>query len=318
MPLGNWNLQWLNHNSQRSYPLTERATKVDVTETIKLPDNFIVGLYFPIHAGVTFRPENFFIKNVLIAPTGFNITLGYADGTSTVEVASANIVRSNYAPNRSYALGGVDDFNDSVGYVVLGTLADVDTLPPGLYTFDYAGGMLEPDAIRPMIRGISRLQVASGTEISAPIYGDVTLVAGNNVRIDVQQFADRTEIIFNAIAGVNLNQDCLCNVPPPGECIRCINGVCSEDGTFTIAQDDCIELVPAGTGLSIRDTCATPCCGCTELDALTTQLSLLGTGVTTLQNFVSRLGAEVSQMSLTVLGSRFNNSGCSPCADSEG
>jgi hypothetical protein len=313
MPLGNWNLQWLNHNSQRSYPLTERATKIDVGGTIVLPDNFILGLYFPIHAGTSFTPENFFIRSILIAPTGFNIVLGYSEGENTVEVAAANIVRSNYQPNRAYALGGVDEFADCVGYVVLGTLADLDTLPVGLYNFNLAGTRLEPDAIRPMIKGISQLTVSSGNNTIGPIYGNVTLVAGTNVRIDVAQVAGATEIVFNAIGGINLNQDCLCNVPPEGECIRCINGVCSKDGTFTIAQDDCIEITPIANGLLLRDTCATPCCGCAELEALTRQLAQLNTGTATLQNFISRLGAEVTQMSLTVLASRLSDDdSCSP------
>lgn len=311
MPIGNWNLQWLNHNSQRSYPLTERASKVDVSGTIQIPDNFIVGLYFPIHAGTAFSPEKFFIKSILIAPTGFNITVGYSDGTSSSDVASANIVRSNYAPNRSYALGGFDQFDDCIGSIVLGTLDGVDELPAGFYTFTPAAGEIEPDAIRPMIRGVTRLQVLNNSELSQLIYGHVTLVAGTNIRIDVNQVNDETEIVFSAISGLNLNRDCLCNIPPSGECIRCINGVCSPDGTFTFAQDECVEITPITNGLSFKDTCAAPCCGCTELEALTTQIDRFGDGVTTLQGFVSRLGAEVTQMSLSVIGSRISD--CSSC-----
>lgn len=313
MPIGNWNLQWLNHNSQRSYPLTERATKVDTTGTIKIPDNFIVGLAFPVHAGTAFTPDKFFIRNILIAPTGFNITLGYSDGTTTVDVASANIVRSNYAPNRSYALGGVDDFDDCVGSIVLGTLDGIDELPVGFYTFTPAAGEIESDAIRPMIRSVTRLQILNNSELSQPIYGHVTLVAGTNIRIDVNELPDETEIVFSAISGVNLNKDCLCNVPPPGECIKCINGVCSGDGTFTFGQDSCVEITPITNGLSFKDTCAEPCCGCSELEAITTQLDRFGDGVTTLQGFVTRLGAEVTQMSLVVLGSRTaDSSSCQP------
>lgn len=310
MPIGNWNLQFLNHNSQRSYPLTERATKTDITNTIQLPDNFIVGLYFPIHSGTTFQPENFFLKTLLIAPTGFNITIGYSDGIAEVDVASANIARANYEPNRSYALGGVNEFDDSVGSIVLGVLDGIDELPTGCYTFDAAGGALEPDAIRPMVRSVTRLQVVNNTAVSPPIYGHVTLVAGINVRIDVNQLGDETEIVFNAISGLNLNQDCLCDVPAPGECIRCINGVCSDNGTFTFAPDSCVEITPTINGLVFRDTCATPCCGCRELDAITAQLDRFGDGVATLQGFVTRLGGEVTQMGLVVLGSRLTDGTC--------
>jgi hypothetical protein len=312
MPIGNWNLQWLNHNSQRSYPLTERATKVDNSGTIKIPDNFIVGMYFPIHAGTSFQVDGFFIKNLLISPTGFNVTLGYSDGTTTIDVAGANIIRSNYAPNRSYALGGIDDFDDCVGTIVLGSLDGVDELPPGFYTFEPEAGEIEPDVIRPMIRSVTRLQVLNNSEFSQPIYGHVTLVAGTNIRIDVNTINDETEIVFSAISGLNLNKDCLCNVPPAGECIKCINGVCSGDGTFTFAQDSCVEISPITNGLSFKETCAEPCCGCKELDAITTQLDRLGDGVTTLQGFVTRLGAEVTQMNLVVLGSRLSD-GCASC-----
>jgi hypothetical protein len=310
MPIGNWNLQWLNHNSQRSYPLTDRATKIDDSGTIRLPDSFIVALYLPIHSGLSFAPNNFFIKTVLISPTGFNVVVGYTAAGVTVDVAAANIARAGFQPNRSYALGGIDNFDDCVGRIVIGTLDEIDKLPPGTYTFDQAGGELETDAIRPMLRAVSRLRVFNNNELSAPIYGDVTLVAGTNIRINVASVGSETEIIFDAIANTNLNQDCLCDVHDTGACIRCINGVCSSDGNFTITQDDCVQITPIANGLSLGDTCAAPCCGCTELDAITQQINRFGDGVTTLQNFVTRLGSEVTQMSLVVLGSRLGDSGC--------
>lgn len=312
MPIGNWNLQWLNHNSQRSYPLTERATKIDVSSTIRLPDSFIVALYFPVHAGMAVGPGNFFVRSVLLAPTGFNVVIGYSDGIETVDVAAANIVRNNYVPNRPYALGGLDEFSESIGQIVLGPLDEINQLPYGAYTFTQEAGELEADAIRPMIRGVSSLRVANGTETSEKIYGHVTLVAGTNMRLDVGAGDNgTTTITFNAISGQNLNQDCACDIPDAGECIRCINGVCSTDGTFVLAQDDCVEITPIANGLSFADTCAQPCCGCSELDALTTQINRFGDGVTTLQNFVTRLGSEVTQMSLVVLGSKLGDTGCS-------
>ena len=310
MPIGNWNLQWLNHNSQRSYPLTEQATKTDITETITLPDSFIVGLYLTIHSGLAFAPNNFFIRTVVIAPTGFTLTVGYTADGITTDVATAVIAKNNYIPNQSYALGGVNNFDDCVGRVVLGVLDEINKLPIGAYTFDLAGGALETDAIRPMIRAVSRLRVLNNNELSAPIYGDVVLVAGTNVRLSVASVASTTEITFDAIAGTNLNQDCQCAVPQTGACITCINGVCSTDGTFTFAQDECISIQPITNGLSFADTCASPCCGCTELDAITQQINRFGDGVTTLQNFVTRLGSEVAQMSLVVLGSKLGDTSC--------
>lgn len=313
MPIGNWNLQWLNHNSQRSYPLTERATKVDTSDTIRIPDSFIVGLYLPVHSALEFAPNNFFIKTLVISPTGFNVVVGYSDATGSTVVAAANIARAAYTPNQAYALSGVGSASDCVGEIVLGTLDEIDRLPPGQYEFDLLAGELETDAIRPMIRGLQSLRIENAGEQSQRIYGDVTLVAGTNIRLNVAEVGDGNDtwIIINAISGENLNQDCACDIPTTGECIRCINGVCSSDGTFTLIPDDCVEITPITNGLQFADTCAQPCCGCAELDAITQQINRFGDGVATLQSFVTRLGSEVTQMSLVVLGSRLGDSGCS-------
>jgi hypothetical protein len=161
-----------------------------------------------------------------------------------------------------------------------------------------------------MLRAVTRLRVSNNGELSAPIYGDVTLVAGNNVRITAATIDTETEIIFDAISGANLNEECFCSVQTEGDCIRCINGVCSTDGNFIFAPDDCIQITPMSNGLKLADTCAQPCCGCTELEAIVDQINRFGDGVTTLQNFVTRLGSEVTQMSLVVLGSQLGDSGC--------
>lgn len=317
MPLGNWNLQWLNHNSQRSYPLTERASKVDTTDTIRLPDSFIVGLYFPVHAALNVQLDQFFIQTVLISPTGYSIGVGYydADEATNVLVGTANIAAATHTVNMSYALGGVDDFADSIGHVVIGKLDEINSLPPGLYTFNFAAAEIEPDSIRPMILGISSLRVINGQESSPLIYGDVELVAGTNYRLDyaVNAITGRQRITFNAISGLNLNSECDCAVNTTGECIRCINGVCSGDGTFTLSGNECITITPTTSGLQFEDVCALPCCGCAELDALKTQIDRFSDGVTTLQNFVTRLSSEVTQMSLVVLGSRLGDAGCNNC-----
>lgn len=318
MPLGQWNLQWLNHNSQRSYPLTERATKTDTTGTIRLPDSFIVALYLPVHAGLNISPEKFYVKSVLLSSTGYNITIGYDNAALTTQanpdVAAVNIARSAYQSNRAYALAGIDQFSDTIGHVVIGRLDEVDALPPGLYYFNPDGGALETDAIRPMIRGITRLRVSSAGDTSDYLYGDVTLVAGTNMRIAIQNNGDADPVItFNAISGLNLNTDCVCEVAATAECIRCINGVCSDDGNFTFNQGDCVEVNATSGGLTFTDVCATPCCGCEELDALSTQIDRFSDGVNTLQGFVTRLSAEVTQMSLVVLGSRLGDTGCSTC-----
>ena len=46
MPLSQWNLEWLDHNSQRNYPLAEDATGFDETSSFQLPRLAFDGYLF--------------------------------------------------------------------------------------------------------------------------------------------------------------------------------------------------------------------------------------------------------------------------------
>lgn len=317
MPLAHWNQQWLNQNAQRSYPLVDWGSKQDQTGSITIPDSFIVALHFPVHAGLDVEAHKFFIKTLGIYTTGYNIGIGYDDGTADPPVVGAvNVARSTHTENRSYAIAGVDDFDDSVGKIAIGALDEVDLLSPGQYVFDYAAAGLEADAIRPQIRGITSLAVVTASgEVSERIYGDVELVAGENMQINVSQVAGlASQIIFNAIDGEGLNEECICEDVSEQQCIATINGIPPlPDGNFRIVGDNCLDVTPIDHGIQIVDTCSQPCCGCEELDALIDQIDRFADGVVTLQAFVERLGTEVEEMSQVVLGSQLGDQGCVTC-----
>lgn len=316
MPVGNWNLQWLNHNSQRSYPLTEWATKRDVDDTISIPRSLIVAMYFPVHAGMTVEAHRFYVQSLAVYPTGFNIGIGYNDGSNAPPlVASVNIAKSTHVENRSYALVGSDDFDDSVGKVVIGRLDEASELPPGQYDFDYEGGALETDVIRPMIRGVTSLTIVRGSERSVPLVGDIEIAAGNNVRV-VASDVDTSSptVTISAISGEGLNENCVCEEEPSGPCIKSINGIVpQEDGNFRLVGDDCFIVTPITNGLEFTDKCSKPCCGCDDLDALVSQIDRFADAVVTAQSFANTLGSEVTQFHQVVLGSRLSDQGCIQC-----
>jgi len=315
MPIGNFNLQWLNHNSQRSYTLADWGSAEDDSATIKIPDDFLVGLDFPIHAGLSVQPEKFYIKTLGIYPTGYSVTVGYDDGSDYPTVASVSVASDSHTENRSYALAGSDDYDDSVGKIVIGRLDSVALLPSGLFTFSPTATPLETDCIRPMIRGISSLTVINGNDRSDPIYGDIELVAGTNMRLVANLVEGQSpEIVFSAISGEGLNEECACEEVVDSPAIRYINGIPPLiDGNFRMVGSSCLTVAPITNGLQLTDTCSEPCCGCEELDALTRQIERFADGVITFQTFVGGLRSEVSQMSQVVLGSRLSDQGCSAC-----
>jgi hypothetical protein len=312
---GIWNIEWLNMNSQRSYPLAEDATKRDTTGTFTLPDDFLLGLYFPIHAGNDVDVDRFFIRSVSVFATGYNISIGYDDGSGSPPiVASAIVSQSAHTPNMSYALPGVDAFDDSVGKLVIGILDSINDQPTGQFFFDYAGGKLDSDCIRPMIRGIQSIRVLNNGELSTPLTGHIVLTAGSNFQISINQPADSpAEIRFDAVDGSDLTETCACegDVLQP---ILTINGIGPRpDGSFSMVGNQCLEIDPINNGLQLKDTCSAPCCGCQELEQITHEIEMIGSGATTVENFVNRLAVEMNTFSQVILGSRLNDQGCVQC-----
>jgi hypothetical protein len=314
------NIQLLNQNALRSYPLTDSGSALDKTGQIRIPDDFIVELYFPVHAGVSVEPDQFFIRELLIDTNGFNIGLGYNDGSTAATgdgklAAVVSIPKSSHTENLSYALAGVDDFSDCVGTLAIGSLSSISALPPGKYYFEFVATAVEAGVIWPMIRGISSVAVINGLEITPRYYGDIEFIAGTNMRITtVAQAGQPTQIVFSAISGEGLNQTCDCTDEPLGDPIRYINGIPPlPDGNFRMVGDGCIELLPISNGLQLNDKCSTPCCGCIELDAVIANVQRFADERITLQTFVANLTAAVTQMSLVLLGSRLSDNGCLDC-----
>lgn len=303
--LKNWNLDWLAHNSQRRYPLTADATGLDVTGDFSLPDDFIPELYLPVHAGLDVQPGRFFIRSIGVYAAGFSVIVGYDDGTTVHNVASAVIARATHVKNTTYALGGLGDFADTVGRIVIGSLGNIDQQPPGLWQFAMTGTRLETDCVRPIVRGIGGFRVRNGTTLSDLIYGDVVFEAGANQRIDVIYTDGEDPVIrWNAIEGEGLNEICACldegSTPP----IKTINGVPpTVSGDFTLLGSDCLSVNPIEHGLQLVDTCSQPCCGDPELQEITRALESLRVQAATAEQFLVRLESRVDQMDLAVLGS---------------
>lgn len=186
MPLGNWNLEWLNHNANRAYPIAADVTRTNSTGDFTLPDSFLVSLYLSVNAGNNVIPGKFYIKTLNVSSQGFTVVIGYENADSTaITVASANIPRGTHVTNTTYALTGVGNFADCTGHLVIGSLYEIDQQPAGLWQFTLEETRLEPDAIRPQIRGVSGLYVRNSGNLVGPLTGYPILQAGNNYRIDV-------------------------------------------------------------------------------------------------------------------------------------
>jgi hypothetical protein len=311
---GIWDQEFLNQNSQRAYPLAEDATRVDESGSFTLPDDFLLELYLPVHAGIDVQPERFFLRSVASYAAGYNVAIGYDDGSGDPPVvATAVIARDAHREYDPYILPGTGDFDDVRGVAVIGRTDEIDRQPSGRYFFAFAAGKLDPDCVRTIIRGVSSLTVVNGTERSPRLYGDIELISGTNVQISVVSAGTVNQIRFDAIEGAGLTENCACEeaIGPP---IRTINRIAPRaDGDFTLLGNNCLELAVIGNGLKLDDRCSQPCCGCVELEKLTRELDQFGNEAVTLRSFMDRLQREVYSMRDNLLGSRLNSQGCSTC-----
>jgi len=322
MPLSTWNLEWLNHNSQRNYPLADTASCVDVTGSFSLPDDFIVEMDLPVHAGMNIDPARFFIKNVGVYSAGYSIVVGYKPvsvASPPIDVATAFIPKLTHTTNKVYTLGGIGDFNDTIGKIVIHSLQNIDLQPSGYWEFSFDGGQLDPDVIRPIIRGVSSISCSNGLQKSQPFYGDIELVAGTNCQlVPIIQPGDPPKISINFIWGAGAsgpNNNCPCedgtaNLPP----ITTISGIGPDaTGNFVIAGSDCITVQPIPNGIKLINNCSKPCCGCEELEAITRDLEKLLQRAGTVEEFINNLSSTIETLNRIISGSNVSGgtTGCS-------
>lgn len=315
MPLSQWNLEFLNHNRQRSYPLTADSTKTDVTGSFRIPDDFLVGMDIPMSSSMDMTTGRFFIRQLGLFASGVQLTLSYDNGGQIMDIGTALIPEATQQ-NAVVALGGIDPFDDVNGKVVIGKLSTIFEQPTGLFNFTLDDTRVEPQAVRPMLRSITSLQIADAAgATSSRLYGDIELVAGSNVQLSTVVTAEETQIIISAISGEGTIENCVCEGAAAGsEPIRTINGVSpTPDGNINILGDNCLTFAAVENGIQADDACCAPCCGCEELEQITRDLEQFNIQRASLETFVNNLVSENTEFSVNILGARLGDRKCLTC-----
>jgi len=288
-------VEWYNQNSLRKYPLADDASGTDVTNTFNLPHSLIVDLVIPISSATQYDPDGFVLREVAVFGLGIVVTFAYTADNSTFTEVGRISVSSTHTPNTTYFMYGTGAFSDVIARVTIGDIQET-LATAGVFTFDRAGGRLVSTVIRPDIRGVSRLRVRNGGDVSDPIYGVVELVAGTNMTITVSG----NQITFNAIDGANLNQDCGCLSTADrtqAPCIRRINGQqANSQGNIQFTGVNCITVQTGNNALTIKDVCSEPCCTVEDINKIISDLNSLTTDVRTQGFAQQKLENNLQQM----------------------
>lgn len=315
-----WNVNWLNANAQRNYPLHDASSGWDTSGSFRLPTDFLVDLNFPAHmlttGDVLLDLNNFCVRNVTVFAEGASITLAYYDATSDqyTDIAERTVLASAHTVNKSYYLEGLDaagaPFFDSIGKITIG-IFDTILQSGGSFTFDLAGGCLLPTVIRPALQTLRGIQFSNADgDVSDLLQGDVILEAGMNVQFDI----NGNIVTIHSTPDSDFVEPCACDTAPQGPPIRTINGIQpDETGNFQLEAVDCIRITPISNGLRLDDTCAQPCCGCSELEAIQTQVETLATQLNNLDSYANRVHGFIQQLQNVVLASNISrNPDCPP------
>lgn len=296
-----WNQSWLEHNSQRRYPLFDGVSATSLDGAFKIPDDFLLDMSIPYPTESIVDPADFRVQSISSGSGGYVVTLSHGEQPIGVFTVS----ESTHVYGRTYPVFGiVQGVSVSAGSVTIGNLSNIDQQPAGLWLFDNAGARLQPRCVIPSIGGVVGIQIKQGSNLSDILQDTVILESGSNSRIRVD--TDTNTIYIDAIGDDQFLEECVCEGGrQQGEPIRTINGVApNANGDFVLQPGrGCISIDSITHGLLFADTCAEPCCGCEELDIIFQAMQTLQAQFANISGFADRLEASSAQIKTVVLAS---------------
>lgn len=273
-----WNVNWLNQNTQRKYPLSELATGVSADGSFVLPDSVLADMTLSVPVDAGYDPTAFYLGAV--TAYGQIATFTFKYGTTTVgSVAVDTTAHTLYS---IYTASGVGEF---AACAIRCCVADVEVLKTfgGSTTYTVEAGRLEATVIRPGLQGVTSITATVGSTESAPMRGPIELVEGSNIRltpIAPVEPGEKARIRIDARLGA-VETDCGDGSSGLGQAVRSVGGaIPNAQGAISIVTlGGCLSATGAGNTLTLTDNCASSCCGDDEMavvaDAVTAQFEAL-------------------------------------------
>jgi len=280
---------WLNENLLREYPFHEGCglRPNDSTGTLvengwSLPNCLIVDMSVSI-GGSNFDPF-LYLGQMSVIDRSVTLVFCDRDGAQALSLHASSGDGDRYV---SYQMSGMGSFIDARGVICIGDIDKFfDQTPDGLYRFSPEETRIEPTCIRPSAAGVRSLRAmdASGY-MSLRLSGDVSLVAGENIRFDYHP--DDNSLWISADPNSGYVDKCDCATSGQSSSIRTINGMSVDH--LTIAGDGCMQVSADNGIIRMTDECAKPCCGCAETTFINQTINDLQTSMKTLSGNVSSL-----------------------------
>ncbi|MDR1478484.1 MAG: hypothetical protein LBJ00_06030 [Planctomycetaceae bacterium] len=292
------NLSWNQFNEARRFPLLFGCNPVSIDGHFTIPDDLITGIY--ISHSIVNRlsdPIKFYIKKFTYFHTGFTIEI-YYDDPDDRKLAEVTVdLTTDSKPMLASLLGFDNAF--LYGYLILGQLGNLEKQPAGEWEFAPAATTLDPFCIRPVARELSALYVRNGNNTIGPFTGDITLAAGERIILDVKTVNDLFNCLETPVSDTGTeitihSQEYTDDFAG----VRTINGVKPDiRGNINFVGKGCLAIAPSGENtLEFKDTCAEPCCTCTELAPVSQAILDLRTSIQEVESRLATMALQISFM----------------------
>lgn len=286
-----WNLEWVNHNSVRAYPLSSDCSRANITNDFVLPDDVIVGMSISIAGNIETDDEvidisKFYLSCVSI--TSKTATFEFSYNNTRIAQATCNF--DTIGQTSIPTVVNLTSLNNVmlIGYVVLNNIATIINLPNGYWYFNTTGGQLDPDVIHTQPPGINKITVRTATGDVTLSNQEIILEGGDNITLSVDTSGDSPII---TITGTQESEETIAKAVKLSGAVMSINGVYPEDGNinFVAGECMCITADPAGHAIYFSETCSKPCCGCDDLDVVKDKVKELNDVITASQSLMTTI-----------------------------
>ena len=295
---------WLNENSLREYPFHEGCglRPNDSAGSVveggwSIPNCLLVDMSVSV-SGSNFDPF-LYLGQMSVVEGGVTLVFCARDGERVMSVYASS---DTHVKNGTYEVAGTGSFSDARGVVCIGDLeAFLVQTPDGLYSFSPEETAIEPTCIRPSVVGVRSLKAIDASGYTyLTLTGDVSLVAGENIRFDYDQ--SENALIVSADPNSGYSEDCDCDSGDQ-TFVRSINGI-SVDDVEIVGDGDCLQVTKDNGIIRISDECSKPCCGCAETSFINQTINDLQTSVNTLSGNVASLGDRLTSFVTSYVLSR--------------
>lgn len=283
-----WNDEWPMCNSARAYPLRAGCSRISGQFT--LPPSLIVdaSIVLPRVGGLS-DPTKVHVYQVAVLGTGIILTIGYNNNPIAVIP-----IPGNTPIGMDFELTTLDGYEALSGTITVGTLTEALS-SPGVWPFTVDTARFEPTVVRVAPNSVQALHVVDSSGITSTLRGEVYLRAGSNARI----LAAGSTATIDALGstGAGFSDDCNCDTVRLGTPITRINGIGpTASGAFSLEGVGCADIQASNNGLLIDDKCASPCCGCEELNQIVDKLREMTVDVDSMRVATSALGGVINQL----------------------